>query len=58
MTVLNAQAAIIAHLTAENARLKNENALLTAHAVIDAARIKRLIANQPVLRNSPRMGAA
>jgi hypothetical protein len=54
---LNAQAAVIAHLTAENKRLKDENDLLAAHAVIDADRIQLLLAAQPVLRVSPRMGA-
>jgi hypothetical protein len=55
---MNAQAAVIAHLTAENKRLKDENELLAAHAVIDAGRIQRLLAAQPKLRVSPRMEAA
>jgi cell division protein FtsB len=55
---LTAQAATIAHLTAENKRLKDENAQLNAHATLDADRIQRLLAAQPKLRLSPRMEAA
>lgn len=55
---LSAQAAVIAELTAENKGLAAEVAMLRAMQVIDAARIQRLLANQPVLRESPRMEAA
>lgn len=41
---LSAQAAAIAHLTAEVERLTRENALLTAQSVIDAGRLRRLLA--------------
>jgi hypothetical protein len=51
---LNAQAAVIAHLTAENARLAAENVQLTAHQVIDAERIRRLLAAMPAAKPSYR----
>lgn len=53
---MNAQAAVIAHLTAENEKLTAEVLQLRATVVLDADRIKRLLAAQPVLRNSLRMG--
>lgn len=46
--MLTAQAATIATLTAENARLKHENDMLKAQATIDTARINRPIGNLPV----------
>lgn len=48
MTALNAQAATIANLRAEVASLAHDNAMLAAQMVIDAARIKRLLASVPV----------
>lgn len=44
MTLMTAHAAAIAHLTAEVERLTRENELLTAQAVVDAGRIRRLLA--------------
>ena len=50
MTALtSAQAAAIAHLTAEVERLTRENALLTAQSVIDAGRLRRLLASMPAV---------
>lgn len=62
---LSAQSAVMLELRAENTQLRANNAHLTAEVeqlratvTIDAERIKRLLAAQPVLRHSPRMGAA
>lgn len=48
MTLL-AQAAAIAHLTAEVERLTRENEVFAAQAVIDTGRLRRLLASMPVV---------
>lgn len=50
---LSAQAAAIAHLTAEVERLTRENEQLAAQAVIDSARLRKLLASMPVVRTPP-----
>lgn len=54
MTLMTAQAAAIAHLTAEVERLTRENEQLAAQAVIDTGRLRRLLAEVKNAPASPR----
>jgi hypothetical protein len=51
---LNAQAAVIAHLTAENARLAAENNLLNAMLTIERDRLERAVSAMPAAKPSYR----
>jgi hypothetical protein len=51
---LNAQAAAMAHLTAENARLAAENVLLNAMLTIERDRLERAVATMPTAKQSHR----
>jgi hypothetical protein len=51
---LTAQAAAIAHLTADNLRLERENKLLAAMLTIERERLGRFVAAMPVAKPSHR----